>query len=123
MGKTDKSKHVGNHGGSYTDQDGMTRQFTYIDHDKKSKIAAGKTSKAELNKIKQDLKDHKQSLINRILAISASLCPWEFEDYTIRNEDTPEILWNETMLRDEGMSMDKLSQLCVLTERRFELTK
>ena len=29
-----KSQHVGNHGGVYTDNDGMTKQFTYIDHDK-----------------------------------------------------------------------------------------
>lgn len=33
------NKHVGNHGGAYTDLDGMSRQFTYIDHDKKSKTS------------------------------------------------------------------------------------
>lgn len=34
MGKTDLSKHVGNHGGVYTDIDGQTKQFTVVDHDK-----------------------------------------------------------------------------------------
>ena len=29
-----KSQHVGNHGGVYTDKDGMTKQFTIIDHDR-----------------------------------------------------------------------------------------
>lgn len=29
-----KSQHVGNHGGAYTDIDGMTKQFTYVDHDR-----------------------------------------------------------------------------------------
>lgn len=29
-----KSQHVGNHGGVYTDNDGQTKQFTYIDHDR-----------------------------------------------------------------------------------------
>jgi hypothetical protein len=29
-----KSDHVGNHGGRYTDIDGQTKQFTYVDHDR-----------------------------------------------------------------------------------------
>jgi hypothetical protein len=29
-----KSQHVGNHGGRYTDIDGQTKQFTYVDHDR-----------------------------------------------------------------------------------------
>ena len=29
-----KSKYVGNHGGRYSDIDGNTKQFTYIDHDR-----------------------------------------------------------------------------------------
>lgn len=27
--------YVGNHGGAYTDIDGLSKQFTYVDHDKK----------------------------------------------------------------------------------------
>lgn len=34
-----KADHVGNHGGAYTDQDGMSRQFTYVDHDPKTRIS------------------------------------------------------------------------------------
>lgn len=33
-----KSDWVGNHNGRYTDIDGMSKQFTYIDHDKKIRI-------------------------------------------------------------------------------------
>ena len=29
-----KSQHVGDHGGRYLDNDGMTKQFTYVDHDR-----------------------------------------------------------------------------------------
>lgn len=36
-----KADYVGNHGGTYTDIDGMSRQFTTIDHDIKSKISFG----------------------------------------------------------------------------------
>lgn len=34
MAHTPKSKYVGNHGGAYTDMDNMSRQFTYVDHDR-----------------------------------------------------------------------------------------
>jgi len=34
-----KADYVGNHGGAYTDETGMSRQFTYVDHDKKLKIS------------------------------------------------------------------------------------
>ena len=33
-----KSDYVGNHGGAYTDVDGQSKQFTYVDHDPKVKI-------------------------------------------------------------------------------------
>ena len=36
-----KAEHVGNHGGVYTDLNGMSRQFTYIDHDKKPTLSLG----------------------------------------------------------------------------------
>ncbi len=41
-----KSDYVGNHGGKYTDEQGLTKQFTYVDHDVKSKISflPGKTA-------------------------------------------------------------------------------
>jgi len=42
-----KSDYVGNHGGAYTDIDGMRKQFTYVDHDKKTKI--GLTAKTPFN--------------------------------------------------------------------------
>lgn len=43
-----KADHVGNHGGAYTDIDGMRKQFTYVDHDKKTKI--GVSSNTPFNK-------------------------------------------------------------------------
>lgn len=32
------AKGIGNHGGKYVDDNNLTRQFTYIDHDKKTKV-------------------------------------------------------------------------------------
>lgn len=116
-----KSSHVGNHGGTYTDMNGMTKQFTYIDHDKKTKISTNKMTDKEKKKVSTDLSAYRVSLQDRILCIPASVCPWEFHDFTIRNEKTPEILWNEVMVRDEGISIDRLRELCTLTERRFDL--
>lgn len=47
--------YVGNHGGAYTDESGMSRQFTYIDHDVKPKIyvPSGPTKDTETKKIER----------------------------------------------------------------------
>lgn len=55
-----KADYVGNHGGAYSDIDGMSRQFTYVDHDKKLKITFNSTSSFnnEYDAMKEYIKDH-----------------------------------------------------------------
>jgi hypothetical protein len=55
-----KADHVGDHGGRYTDIDGASKQFTYVDHDKKTRI--GVSSNTPFNKeweyLESAVKDH-----------------------------------------------------------------
>jgi len=113
------SDHVGNHGGAYTDIDGMRRQFTVIDHDKKTTIAAKATTEEELAAIKKQLGDYRFDLMKRITAISASLCPPVFVDFTIRG-DIDFVTWNTDMLLDAGVPVSQLRDLCTLVEKRAE---
>ena len=112
--------HVGNHGGAYTDNDGMRRQFTYIDHDPKTKISGSITTDKEQEAIKVSLNSYKQDLVQRILDIPASLCPIEFGEFTLRGDSQSVIGWNEKMLRDEGMTTLRLRDLAVMLESKFQ---
>lgn len=115
MGISDKSKHVGNHGGAYTDIDGNRKQFTIIDHDKKTKISAGISEKVNST----FFADYRKELIERILHVSASLCPMEYQDFTNnRGENVTVITWNEKMLRDSGLGVDRLRGLATLLENK-----
>lgn len=120
MGVDKKSDHVGNHGGAYIDNDGNRRQFTYIDHDPKTKISGSVISDKEQAVIKEGLKDYRQELVERILAVPASLCPIEFQEFRLVGESQSSIQWNEKMVRDEGMTVNRLRDLCTILERRFE---
>lgn len=111
-----KSQHVGNHGGVYTDIDGMTKQFTMIDHDKKTTIHFMSEEKLF------DMKEYRNELIGRILDLPASICPEVFSDYTKRG-DTPVITWNTSMLEDNGVPISQLRDLCVLVENKAESMK
>jgi hypothetical protein len=118
MATDKKSQHVGNHGGTYTDVDGMTKQFTMIDHDTKTTIASGISDKVD----KDWQKKYKASLIQRITDLPASLCPEPFADYTVRG-DTKIITWNIDMLIDNGNPVNRLRDLCVMLENKAELIK
>lgn len=115
-----KSQHVGNHGGRYTDLDGQSKQFTYIDHDKKTKIGTGKLTEEEIKTIQEEIKNSRNLLITTILSYPPSLCPFEFVDFTVRG-DKEIIRWNETMVRDAGLDLMKLMTLKTLLENRAEL--
>lgn len=117
-----KSDHVGNHGGAYIDNDGNRRQFTYIDHDPKTTISGSTLSDKEQAVIKEGLKDYRQELVERILAVPASLCPLEFQEFRLVGDSQSTIQWNESMLRDAGMTVNRLRDLCTILERRFETT-
>lgn len=110
--------YVGNHGGAYTDDSGMSKQFTYVDHDPKIKISGSVTTDKEKETIKSSLLLYKKELVQRILDVSASFCPIEFSEFTLRT--TSKIEWNKKMLSDNGMSIDRLRDICTIVERRSE---
>lgn len=112
-----KSEHVGDHQGRYTDENGMTKQFTYIDHDKKVSIPV---SKSDNKNLAEDLKTYRKQLIKRILSISPSVCPFEWQDFTIRGEEVG-IKWNNVMLENDGLDINKLQSLINLLENRMDL--
>lgn len=115
MAVDSKSQHVGNHGGRYIDNDGQSKQFTYIDHDKKPTISF---HTEEVDKEWQG--KYTKELVDRIMDIPASICPVEFQDFTVRGENQAVITWNKTMILDSGMDLGKLRDLCTILENRAE---
>lgn len=111
-----KADYVGDHGGTYTDLNGMSKQFTVVDHDKKTTIHFNS------EKISFNMSEYRYQLIDRILELPASIFPERFRDYTVRG-DTPVITWNETMLRNDGVPISQLRDLCVLCENKAELMR
>ena len=105
---TNKSDYVGDHGGTYTDMDGMSRQFTYIDHDKKSKMAIN-PSKEEISQAKKELREFREKVIETILSLSPSTVPEHFHFFTLRGEEG--IRWDENVVRDPSIDLWKLVTL------------
>lgn len=105
---------------NYTDLDGQSKSFTFIDHDKKTKVSTGKVTKKELAAIKDANRAYKKFVIENILDIPASICPYEYQDFTVRGEGVSAILWNESMIRDEGLDIVKLTSLLNILENRLE---
>lgn len=99
-----KADHVGNHGGVYTDNDGMSRQFTYIDHDKKTKISTDKLTGKEKKALDDWMLDYKKSTINAILAMPAVSFRQSgnmfANDYTKIDTEKGEIVWDENVVRN-----------------------
>ena len=117
-----KSDHVGNHGGKYTDIDGQSRQFTYIDHDKKTKISTS-TPNEDPNWYMEFLKTHRASVIKQITSLPPSICPEIFSDYTLRGDSRDQIEWNVDMLLDAGIPMKQLEDILRLTENKLEMMR
>lgn len=91
--------------------DGNTRTFTEVDHDPKTKINV--PSEDGTNPT-EELKKYRKLIIEKILSVYAGYCPTIFMDFTIRGEQQQSVTWDETMLRDEGTSTDRLTQLYTL---------
>lgn len=104
---------------NYVDNDGLSKTFTMIDHDKK--IKKSMLTGGNIDEIKQSLKEYRKDLQNRILAIPASLCHEWYHDFTLRGADSPVVKWNETMIRNEGIDLDRLRSLAVILENTIEL--
>lgn len=114
-----KSQHVGNHGGAYRDNDGMSKQFTYIDHDIKSKLSSYKGE--DINDINAKLTDHRIQLIERLLEIPAVFANDIHKDFTVVEEST--IQWNVQMIKDEGVDINKLGDIYRLASNKQEFHK
>jgi hypothetical protein len=99
-----KADYVGNHGGAYTDIEGMSRQFTTVDHDKKTKISTGSISDKELQTLKQDITDEVERAILEILALPAVNVLKNgdglYEEFIVRKMPEQRIEWNEPMVRN-----------------------
>ena len=110
-----KADYVGNHGGAYTDENGMSRQFTYVDHDRKlsSRVSGGESKeykaqkKKKLEDLKAQIKKRNDEKIEQILclpAINAVMSHDDFvdaqlyEEFITRSADIG-ITWNEEMVR------------------------
>ncbi len=111
-----KADHVGNHGGAYTDQDGMSRQFTYVDHDKKTTISINQDN----TDYELFFKQYRAELIKRIASISASLCHEWFVEFTVVNQEKSILEWNMDMLLDNGVPLSTLRDICTVMENRAE---
>jgi hypothetical protein len=116
MSHTPKSKYVGDHGGAYTDIDGMRKQFTVVDHDKKIQISSSLDERLPENW----QAEYRASLVKRIAEVPASLCHEWFYDFTLRGEGQTEITWNMDMLLDSGVPISQLRDICVILENRVE---
>ncbi len=92
--KHPKSKYVGNHGGRYTDMDGMTKQFTYIDYDKKTTISKNMGTDEE---VKEELKKFRDDTIAEILALPAVAAVKGDPDYEIlvKRDADKGVIWDQ----------------------------
>jgi hypothetical protein len=119
-----KSDHVGNHGGAYTDNDGMSKQFTYVDHDIKTSVSTNKPlTEDEKKDIRNNLKVARANLLKAILDIPAVFCHEVHQDFTLRGESVTSIQWNKEMLSDEGLPMEKLNDIRTLADNKKSLLK
>lgn len=105
----------------YKDNDGNMKSFTMVDHDKKSKASKSIIADGEMERIKKELSDYRIDLQDRILAIPASLAPDWYYDFTIRGAEATVITWNEKMIRDEGLDLERLRTLVIILENTIEL--
>lgn len=101
---------------NYTDMDGMTKTFTHIDYSKKPKIGF---YMRDVN-AKQQHNEDKKRLAEEILTLPASFFPKEFEDFIIRDIPNEKIIWNESMVKDQGVPFITLLNLKTLTKKRQE---
>ena len=114
-----KGDYVGNHGGAYTDIDGMSRQFTIIDHDRHTsrtkmgresdEVKAQKTKKLE--ELAASIKKNNDDKISAILAMPPYDMGMGQDDIVNKILFTNLILrdpprWEENMVR-EICSIDK----------------
>ncbi len=102
---------------TYTDMDGQSKNFTHINYSKKSKMSFQMKEEQDLQEL---LKADKLRIQEEILNLPASMFPMEFQDFIIRDIPNEKIIWNESMIRDEGTPFTTLLSLKTLTSNRLE---
>lgn len=92
--KTEKGKHYTSPQ-AHTDENGLSNNFTMINHDVKTTMGVTDSSwdRDWLSKAKTDV-------LKEIGNISASLCPEPYLNFTIRGKDVDVISWNSKSLED-----------------------
>lgn len=85
-------------------KDGLTKQFTIIDHDKKTKINTNAPlSEGKLAELHKEIKEYKERRIEQILQFPAASASIElYGVFTNRNEQTG-VTWNEPAVREACM--------------------
>lgn len=91
-----------------------------IDYDVKPKLTMPITD-GDVDDAKKVMVEYRKELVDRILELPASNTAPEFYDFTLRGQTAQSITWNATMLRDPGLSIDRLRTICTLTERMNNL--
>lgn len=88
----------------YRDLDGNHKTFTYIDHDKKIRIAAGEPlTEDQLTSLKESVSSQIDNSIEEILALpalSAATPDGLYEEFVTRDMSKQRIVWQEEMVRD-----------------------
>ena len=112
-----KSQHVGNHGGAYTDMDGMSRQFTYIDHDKKTSVGTSNLSDKERKALAKQVRQSIDETIEEILSLPPNISNnWGlYTEFLVRNVEENRIEWHEEMVRNACRVNDELRHNLHLT--------
>jgi hypothetical protein len=101
----------------YKDLDGNMRSFTFVDHDKKTKINT--IMDTNKDQVARDLQDYRESLIEKILNLPVTACPSIFDDFKTRGNDA--LIWNEAMVRDKGVPLKQLMDIYTLISNKVEL--
>lgn len=107
---------------SYIGRDQQTHEMTNIDWDKtlNTKVSAWHTTDKEKAQVKKFLIDYRKSLVDRVLAVPAALAGELYFDFVTRDFDTKTISWNQEMLNDMGMPLQKLIDMVTMLEKRHE---
>lgn len=115
MAVDNKSDYVGNHGGAYTDIDGMRKQFTTIDHDKKTKISSHISTDNKEEREKW-MDNYIQERIKVLLALPPAAAANTHYDFLVTT--TPEkFIWNKEEV-EKHLQQEPLSFVLTLTWRR-----
>ncbi len=101
----------------YYDTNGQLKNFQYVDHDVKPKIAAIPTQE-EIAIAKKELSQYRDKLISNILDFPPSICPEIFTSFKKRGGE--KIEWEEDILKDPGVSLDPLRNIYTLTKKRMD---